>query len=304
LPRIPSWTLFVFVCLSWGSSWVASKLAVDVLPPLALAAVRALLVCAVMLPLCDLRQLWSTLRRCPTRLMAAALLCTLCTHGPLYWGQQFLPAGLTGLINYGLTPLAFFAFAVASGEQRGTAEQVAGVALGLAGLGLLSASDLRLAHAPATALAAVFLGTLAFCAGTVLARPLLNGPIAIAPAAMNALQMGIGGLASGAVSLMTEALPPMTLSSLWRAQLLLPLGFLVLVSGGAASLAYWRLVRDWGSLRAGAFALVCPLVAVGTGSVLLNERLSHRQWAGCALMLLAAGWLHWSSGRAQPAAVG
>lgn len=292
--RAPPWLLFAFVCTAWGSGWVASKLAVGLLPPLSLAAVRGLLVCATMLPLCDLRQLAAALRQSPGRVLLVALLCSTLTHAPIYWGQQYLPAGLAGVMNYGLTPLAFVLFAALAGEERCSTAQGVGVVLGLVGVALLYGGEIQWGGTSAAGLASVVVGTFAFCWGTVVARPLLRGPVPMAPAAVNALQNGIGGLGIAVLALAFEPLrlaaPP---AAAWP-KLLGAVAFLVLVSGGLAALAYWRLVRDWGSLRAGAYALVCPMVAVLAGAALLDERLSARQWAGCLLMLMAAGWLHYA----------
>jgi len=60
--------------------------------------------------------------------------------------------------------------------------------------------------------------------------------------------------------------------------------FLALFSSTLAFLAYTYLLRHEPPARIGTYAYVNPLVAVFAGWVLLDERLSARQWAGTSVI--------------------
>ena len=60
--------------------------------------------------------------------------------------------------------------------------------------------------------------------------------------------------------------------------------FLAIFSSTLAFLAYTYLLRHEPPARIGTYAYVNPLVAVFAGWVLLDERLSARQWAGTAVI--------------------
>ena len=52
---------------------------------------------------------------------------------------------------------------------------------------------------------------------------------------------------------------------------------------------FLRLLRDWGPYRAGTYAFVSPIIAVGVGMALAGERYTLLEFFGAALMLAAVG---------------
>ena len=66
------------------------------------------------------------------------------------------------------------------------------------------------------------------------------------------------------------------------------LAFLVVAGSLAGFTIYMRLLRDWGAFRAGLYAFVSPVIAVGVGVVALSERFGWAEAAGAALMFAAA----------------
>ena len=55
-----------------------------------------------------------------------------------------------------------------------------------------------------------------------------------------------------------------------------------------STVIYFLLVRDWGASRTGTYAFVSPVIAVGLGTTLFDERLDPADVVGMALMLVAA----------------
>lgn len=85
-----------------------------------------------------------------------------------------------------------------------------------------------------------------------------------------------------------EAPTPATLAGLLAPGPLAGLLFLVVFGTFVAYTIYLRLVREWGAPRAGLYAFVSPVVALGLGAAVFDEPLGAREALGAALMLAAA----------------
>ena len=69
------------------------------------------------------------------------------------------------------------------------------------------------------------------------------------------------------------------------------IGLLFLVAAGslAGFTIYMRLLREWGAFRAGLYAFVSPVIAVGVGVLALSERFGWAEGLGAVLLFGAAG---------------
>ena len=134
-------------------------------------------------------------------------------------------------------------------------------------------------------LAAIALGTLLYCVGAVLSRPIGATMPVLALAGWQTL---IGGIGLVAVSLALEPVEARHLRALASWPTLPALAFLVVAGSLAGFTIYMRLLRDWGAFRAGLYAFVSPVIAVGVGVVALSERFGWAEGAGAVLMFGAA----------------
>ena len=134
-------------------------------------------------------------------------------------------------------------------------------------------------------LAAIALGTLLYCTGAVLSRPIAPAMPVLALAGWQTL---IGGVGLVAVSLAVEPLEARHLRTLVSWPTLPALAFLVAAGSLAGFTIYMKLLRDWGAFRAGLYAFISPVIAVGVGVVALSERFGWAEAAGAALMFAAA----------------
>ncbi len=271
-PRASAPFLFAVLCIAWGTSWIAMKLALADVPPFTFTVARS--------PL-DL------LRRAPWHMLAVALLTNTLTYAGLYWGTARVSVGLAAIVNNALMPLGLFALGLAFGEETFSRRRLAGIALGAAGLALLFAPQTTPAGDAAAfaGLLAVAGGTLAYCLGSVWSRPLLRGA---SPIAVGALQMLAGGVLMVPFAAVLERPGPEVVAALARPVPLAALIWLALPSGALGLAIYLRLIRDWGPTRAGMYAFVSPVIAVVLGALVLGERLGPLEWLGGAAMLGAA----------------
>jgi len=279
--------LFAVLCIVWGTSWIAMKLALAEVPPFSFTVARSVVAGAALLAISGAAAPLELLRRAPGRMLAVALLTNTLTYAGLYWGTVRASTGLAAIVNNALMPVGLLAFGLVFREEAFSRRRLAGIALGAAGLALLFAPQSTPTGDAASlvGLAAVAAGTLAYCLGSVWSRPLLRGA---SPVAVGSLQMLAGGLMMVPIAVLVEQPGPDLLAALARPVPLAALLWLSLAAGAAGLAIYLRLIRDWGPTRAGMYAFVSPLIAVVLGAVVLGERLGAMEWIGGAAMLAAA----------------
>lgn len=281
--------LFAVMCLIWGFTWIAMKTGVTAMPPIQFAALRFVFAGFLLLLFQTVQGARLKVHRGDwLRLVAASLFIITFCYAPLFWGVARVASGLAATINMALVPAGLFLLGLAHGEERFSRRQVAALAAGLVGLALLFAPRIAAdARAELAGIIAIIGGTLAYCWGSILSRPLLRRYSSGLLAGLSTL---IGGLALAALSPLLEPGALAALPAIGRAEVLAAWLFLVLFGSLAAYTIYLRLLRDWGAARVGMYAFVTPVVAVVAGAAIFGERFGALELAGMAV-LLAATWL-------------
>jgi drug/metabolite transporter (DMT)-like permease len=284
--------LFLVMCLVWGLTWWPVKVGAAHVPPIFLAAARFLLAGALMLAWAG-RDAAGVPRSARQRLLLTALLVNTGNYALLFWGVARAPTGLAAIVNFATIPVfSLLASRWLEGEAIGM-RHVAAIGLGSLGLTLLFAT--RVIGTPAGAaaapaelwgLAAIALGTLLYCFGAVLSRPIATTMPVLTLAGWQTL---IGGIGLAALSLALEPVELRHLRALATWPTLPALLFLVAAGSLAGFTIYMRLLRDWGAFRAGLYAFVSPVIAVGVGVLALSERFGWAEGIGAVLMFGAAG---------------
>ncbi len=283
--------LFVVMCVVWGLTWWPVKIGTAHVPPIFLAAARFVIAGALMLAWAG-RDALQVPRSSRGRLLATALLVNTGNYALLFWGVARAPTGLAAIVNFATIPVfSLLASHWLEGEPIAR-RQVAAIALGTLGLALLFATRAMgaLGTAPASpaellGLAAITLGTLLYCTGALLSRPIASAMPVLALAGWQTL---IGGAGLVSVSLVLEPVQASHLRALASWPTLPALAFLVVAGSLAGFTIYMRLLRDWGAFRAGLYAFVSPVIAVAVGVVALGERFGWAEGLGAVLMFGAA----------------
>jgi len=97
---------FITLCLIWGTSWLAIKFSLGGLPPFLGAAIRfAVAVFALLIFMTLKRQSFQINKREWKFLIIAAFLIYPIDYGLIYWGEQYLSAGMTAIF---FAPFAIF----------------------------------------------------------------------------------------------------------------------------------------------------------------------------------------------------
>lgn len=286
--------LFALLSLFWGGSFIAIKVVVHEIPPVGGAALRVLVGLAVLFAILKgMGKKTAVPFESRWRLWVTGLFSQGFPFALLFWGERSISAGLAGLIN-GTVPLwTFLLGALLNREPAAKSPGAwAGVGLGFLGTAFIFGPTLAAPGPGELGGAAACLGmALCYAVGSILARSLLVGDKAVDLYAgvlhqQVAATAFLAGLAAATGSLPADLSPS---PAAWGAVL-----YLGAASTALAFLIFFRLIRDWGSLKASAVTYVMPVVtlaldqlffgrwprlteALGAGVVLAGVLLLHRQ---------------------------
>ncbi|MBE2253337.1 MAG: drug/metabolite exporter YedA [Myxococcus sp.] len=247
------------VYLIWGSTYLAMRVAVEVLPPFMMASARFLLVGTVLLLFLRRRgAAWPTPKEWVLSLPVGVLMFVL-GNGTVAFAEKHLSSGIAAVVC-GTMPLCAAAMGPLFGE-RTTAREWVGLTLGFGGVAVLGfGKELR---AEPFAAAILLLAPIAWAAGSLLARRLAL-PRGLMSAAT---QMITGGVATGLVSVgLREQVPakiPLEVALAW--------GYLCVFGSLVAYSAYTYLLRATRPAVATSYSYVNPAIAVVIGALLGHE---------------------------------
>ena len=278
---------FLIVSLIWGSTWLATKVGVQVVPPLFFSASRLLVGGAILLGLAASQGSMSWPKGRGMWVLSLSFLGITIPYSLLFWGVLNAPSGLAAVVNLALMPLALFTIGLAFGEEGYSHAKATGVAIGIIGLIVLFIPKLMADTVPPSlwGLGAIAIGTILYCFISVLSRPLLKQST---PTIISGWFLSFGGILMMLVSLAVEPVGWHTLALYARIEIFL--SWLYLAVGGMVigfSL-YAKLMRDWGPSRAGLYAFISPVVAVVLGVVVLSETFGTYEIVGSLIMFGAA----------------
>jgi drug/metabolite transporter (DMT)-like permease len=278
------WLLFSAMSLLWGVPYLLIKEAVETVSPAMVVAGRTSIGALLLLPLAARRgALAPAAQRWPWVLAFAAIEMA----GPfmlLSHAEQTLPSGLTGLL-VATVPLSGAVVAFVGGDRSALRpSRLLGLVVGLSGVALIVSGSSGDGSVTGLAVA------------EVLAVAVLYS---IAPFIVSGRLAGVPGIGSAALALSAAAV------------LYLPIGLLTqdgtpstrsvgatvllgVVCSALAFVVFFRLIHEVGPTRATLFTYVNPVVALGLGTVLLDEPLSAGLIIGFPVVL-AGCWMAASS---------
>ena len=279
--------LFLIMSLIWGATWIATKAGVAAVPPFFFGAARYVLVSAVLVFV--VRDLRGVFRGRALRLIMTGMLVVVATYGFIYWGMQYVASGVSGVVNMSMNPVCLFGLAILLGQERPTWRHALALVLGVGGLVLLFSGKATMTGSTMElwGAAALVAGSLAYCVGSVLSRPLLDQ---VTPLQLTAAQGLVGAAGLSILSLLVEPVSGATFAALVQPAPLAGVLFLVICGTFIAYTIFLRLMRDWGASRAGLYSFVSPVVALILGAIVFGEPLTWREITGAAIMLVAA-WI-------------
>ena len=282
--------MFAFLCVVWGTTWLAMKVGVASVPPGFFAGTRWTVAGITLLAWRWAHgQRVSVPGRLWPRLLLVSLLMIALNQVIQLYGLRFVPAGLATVISSALTPISLIGFSVMAGQERFSRWQGAALALGVVGILMLFGQQALagdLGWPEVLGAAGVIVGCLAYSLGSVLARPLMR---TLAPGEVAAMTNCIGGFLLLGTSLAFEPGSLAALGGHWGWPAFAAWLYLLLPGSLGATVMYFLLVRDWGAGRTGSYAFISPVVGVVAAVLLFGERIDLGEVLGMGVMLAAAG---------------
>lgn len=261
---------FAAIYLVWGSTYLAIRYAVETIPPLVAAGIRHTVAGGFLLA-------WACARGYrPKRehWIAGAIvgaLFFLIGHGTLHWAEQHVASGLAALL-IATEPMFILVLAWASGQQKISRVSALGLALGVAGVAILTGIELSAKSASLLGMGAVLLGSLSWAAGVVISPKVKLPTDALArtavPLLCGAVMLLIASGATGEFhSLHWSAVSPKSIFGL---------AYLIVFGSIVAFTAYTWLLQRCPPTLVATHTYANPVVAVLLGWMLAGELLTAR----------------------------
>lgn len=278
---------YLLVCIVWGSTYLAIRIGVGVLPPFLFAGARFLVAGLLLLGgsaalgarLPSSARDWRTLAIVGLFLLAGG-------NTFVVWAEQFTPSGVTSIFVVTVALwMAFFDAVLPGGSGRLSWRVIAGLVLGLVGTALLvGASPHELLEADWRGPIALTGASASWAFGSVYYKrhhPDLGAYVGAA------VQMIAGGTAVTLFGLAVGEAGHVHVTATG----LEALGYLVLFGSIVGYTAYSYALRHASATAVGTYAYVNPVIAVFLGWFLLGEPIGPRTFVAMGLILSAVVWI-------------
>ncbi len=286
---VAAWASLLTVYLVWGSTYLAIRVGVETMPPLLMAAARNLAAGLIMFPLAMRvrrkgARTAATARVRPSRRewLGCAIVGVLLlgANGAVGIGERTVPSGLAALL-VATVPLWLLGIDAALNHARLGLAQLAGLALGLAGVALLSGLGDRSGGVSAVGVIVILAAAVAWALGTIMARRVT---LPSSPALASDMQLLCGGAALLAFGAAAGEFGGLRLAQI-SGRSWLALGYLIVAGSIVAFSAYGIAIRTLPTATVATYAYVNPVIAVLLGALILNERLTPAILGGGALIV-------------------
>ncbi|MFF5702194.1 EamA family transporter [Streptomyces sp. NPDC012794] len=279
------WFALALVYVVWGSTYLGIRIVVQTMPPFLSAGARFITAGLVLAGIVAWRYGPAALRVTAAQARSAVvvgLLLILGGNGLVVLAETAVPSGLAALL-VAAVPMWVVVLRAGSGD-RPSPRTVAGVLVGLAGLGVLTSpglsGEVRLWGVLMVLAASVLWSLGSFSASKL---PLPENPFA--GSAYQMLAGGVGGVVVGLLRGEQRGLDVGAFSTAsWVA-----LGYLVLIGSVVGFTAYAWLLQAAPLSLVATYAYVNPVVAVALGALILDEALTLPIVLGGAIVVAAVG---------------
>lgn len=274
----------IVVCLVWGTTYLAIRIALETIPPFLMAAMRWMAAGGLLISVLKLRgerlpgpDAWPSLATLGVLLLG-------CGNGGVVWAEQTVPSGLTAVL---VSTIPFWMVGIERAMPNSeplTPRRLSGLVVGFLGVVLLVWPDLRLEGAGSFlgGVIATQIACLGWAVGSSYARRRGREENVLGAAAIEMVLAGICLLALALLSGEWAALEfnPRTFSAL---------AYLVFAGSIVGFSAYAYALKHLPIATVSLYAYVNPVIAVLLGTVVLQEPLSPRLAIACAVVLTGMG---------------
>ena len=280
-----AWAAWVVVCLVWGTTYLAIRIALETIPPLLMASFRWIAAGALLIGALAARGERLPPRRSWGSLAVLGVLLLGFGNGGVVWAERTVPSGLTAVL-VAMSPFWMVGLEalMADGEPL-TPRRVVGLLVGFGGILALVWPEHGLGAAGREFLGGVVAAQLAcigWAIGSTYARRHAREDNVLAAAAF---QMLFGGLFLFAAGLVHGE---------WRDLVFNPrtsaaLAYLIFFGAIAGFSAYAYALKHLPIATVSLYAYINPVIAVVLGTLVLDEPFNTRTAISAAVVLVGVG---------------
>ncbi len=284
-----AWVCLAIVWVVWGSTYLAIRIGVETMPPLLMAAARNLIAGSIMFPAAmgarrKAIRAGQALPRWPTRAewsgCATVGVLLLAANGAVGIGELTVPSGLAALL-VATVPLWLLGIDAVLNHARLGLAPLAGLALGLIGVGFLSGLGGGSGHISVTGVIIILVAAFTWALGTIMTRRVT---LPASPALASGMELLCGGVVLLAMSAARGEFGALHLAHI-STRSWLALAYLIVAGSIIAFSAYGIAVRALPTPTVATYAYVNPVIAVLLGTLILNERLTPAMLGGGVLIV-------------------
>jgi len=272
--------LFLIVCLSWGTTWLGIKIAVESVPPLTAAGLRFLIAFPLFLGFALVRREPILFPRSKRWFFVFVTLCYFSLpYYLLNYGEMHVSSGLTALL-FSCMPVFILIFSAIFLREKIYTSQVVGIAIGFASLYMIIRSQgLHLDHAELFGAVAILAAAVLHALCYVITK---QQGSAISVITYNTLPIGIAGLMLFVAGLCVEAPSFGAISPRsWGALL-----YQGLVASVGGFIVYFMLLKRLSPIILSFVFIIFPVFAVMIGAWYEGQSLSRELLMYSAVLLI------------------
>lgn len=280
--RRKAYFAWITVCLVWGTTYLAIRIALESIPPLLMAAMRYTAAGSILALILKSRgERLPGPRAWPSLVILGVLLLGF-GNGGVVWAEQTVPSGLTAVL-VATSPFWITGFDVILGGERLTARRWVGLGIGFAGIVALVWQDLQVGDRRAflTGVVACQIACVGWAIGSLYARRRGHGGAreenVLATAAFEMLFGGLALFVAAAVHHEYGALT-FTLRSASA------LAYLIVFGAVVGFTAYAYALKHLPVATVSLYAYINPVIAVFLGVLILNEPFGFKDVMAAAVV--------------------
>lgn len=278
---------YVTVAVVWGSTYLAIRIGVQHVPPALFGTIR-FITAGVILLLAALA-FGRRLPRRPRDWVTAAVVGVMLLgigNGAVIWAEQFVESSMAAIIIVtGALQMAVFDALIPGSEEKPTWRQWVALGVGLVGaVYLVGGNPHALGSAGWLGPLVLLGGSVSWTLGSVYSK---RRPTETSPYVFSALQMLFGGLALGAIALVTGETGRFTWSGAGLGAVL----YLIVFGSLIAFTSYVYLLRHAAPAFIGTHVYVNTVVAVILGWVVLGEHVTWKTFVAASIILASVVWV-------------
>jgi len=285
---------YLALCITsivWGTTWVASKIAVTDMPALQMASIRQFFggIFFVLFFLLY-KKIGLPTRQQFVWLLMMAFLMFVMANGLSTWSLNYIPTGLGALIG-ALYPLSVVVIEMLFFKNRNmNLLTFTGLLLGIAGIGIVFYES-AFHNRPDGFIYGVILSVIAMLAWSVGTIFIVRNKVKMNPYYATGWQMLIG---SGMLFIISHIFQPTIPLQAITAKSWLAITYLVLAGSLLAFIAFIYSMKKLPAALSSLYAYINPLVAMVTAAIVLNEQLTMNILWGAIVTLVGVFLVNYS----------